>query len=81
MNYGKAVEEVWAEVLLLCSIYSCLSQQQSYIFIMTNIGDQIKRFRKVCGLSQTELGERLGVTYQVITNWERNCVNLTWRLY
>lgn len=39
---------------------------------MAKIGDQIKKFRKARGLSQIELGERLGVTQQVITNWERN---------
>ncbi len=39
---------------------------------MAKLGDQIKKFRKARGLSQIELGERLGVTQQVITNWERN---------
>jgi transcriptional regulator with XRE-family HTH domain len=39
---------------------------------MANIGDHIKKFRKARGLSQIELGEKLGVTQQVITNWERN---------
>lgn len=39
---------------------------------MAKIGDQIKKFRKSRGLSQIDLGKRLGVTQQVITNWERN---------
>ena len=39
---------------------------------MANIGDHIKKFRKARGLSQIELGEKLGVTQQVITNGERN---------
>ncbi len=43
-----------------------------YIITMVKIGDNIKKFRKTRGLSQIELGEKLGVTQQVITNWERN---------
>lgn len=39
---------------------------------MTTMGNNIKKFRKACGLSQIELGEKLGVTQQVITNWERD---------
>lgn len=39
---------------------------------MIKISQRIKKVRKQKGLSQTELGERIGVSQQVITNYERN---------
>ena len=36
------------------------------------IGEQIKEVRKKAGLTQKELGERLGVSYQSIAQWENN---------
>ena len=35
------------------------------------MSERIKKIRKQKGLSQTELGERIGVSQQVITNYER----------
>lgn len=35
-----------------------------------NIGEQIKKYRKEAGLSQKELGERLGVSQQHIAQYE-----------
>jgi transcriptional regulator with XRE-family HTH domain len=39
---------------------------------MINISKRIKKIRKQKGLSQTELGKRIGVSQQVISNYERN---------
>ncbi|MDT8903264.1 helix-turn-helix transcriptional regulator [Anaeroselena agilis] len=36
-----------------------------------NIGEQIRLFRKRKGLTQKELGEKIGKTAQVVSNWER----------
>jgi transcriptional regulator with XRE-family HTH domain len=41
---------------------------------MVNIGKNIKRLRHRIGLSQTELANKLGVTAQAVSKWER-CVN------
>ncbi len=38
---------------------------------MKNLSEQIKRIRKQRGLSQKELGQRIGVSQQVMTNYER----------
>lgn len=36
-----------------------------------SIGAQIAMLRKNAGLTQNELGERLGVSYQAVSKWER----------
>jgi transcriptional regulator with XRE-family HTH domain len=38
---------------------------------MIQMNERIKKIRKQKGLSQTELGDRIGVSQQVITNYER----------
>jgi transcriptional regulator with XRE-family HTH domain len=38
---------------------------------MDKIGLRIKKFREQAGLNQKELGRRVGVSPQVISNWER----------
>lgn len=38
------------------------------------IGEQIKKFRRKKGLTQEELGRRIGVTMQAVSNWERGGV-------
>ncbi len=35
------------------------------------VGNQIAEFRKNKGLTQNDLGERLGVTFQAVSKWER----------
>ncbi|MBQ4347209.1 MAG: helix-turn-helix transcriptional regulator, partial [Firmicutes bacterium] len=38
---------------------------------MNQIGTNIKRLRKSSGLTQEELGERLNITRQAVSLWER----------
>lgn len=38
---------------------------------METMGERIKRLRESRGLSQTELGKRLGVTHAAVSHWER----------
>ena len=38
---------------------------------ISDVGRQIADLRKAKGLTQNELGERLGVSYQAVSNWER----------
>ena len=35
------------------------------------VGNNIKRFRTKCGMTQDELAEKLSVTRQAVSNWER----------
>ena len=39
---------------------------------MQAVGRQIADLRRAKGLTQAELGERLGVTYQAVSKWERS---------
>ena len=34
-------------------------------------GDEVRRRRKALGLSQTELGERIGIRQPTISSWEQ----------
>lgn len=38
---------------------------------MEKVGNQIGLFRRSKGLTQSELGERLGVSFQAVSKWER----------
>ena len=38
---------------------------------MNKVGNQISMLRKTKGLTQNELGERLGVSFQAVSKWER----------
>ena len=40
-------------------------------FKMIEIGKRIKDYRESLGISQRELGEKLGVSNQIISKWER----------
>ena len=35
------------------------------------IGDFIRELRRKAGITQAELAERLGVSFQAVSNWER----------
>lgn len=39
-----------------------------------NLGEKIKYYRKRLGLSQEELGQRLGVKFSAVSKWERGQV-------
>ena len=41
---------------------------------MVNVGENIKRLRQEHRLTQMELADKLAVTYQAVSKWER-CVN------
>ena len=38
--------------------------------INTVLGENIRRFRKMMNLTQEELAEKIGVTYQAVSKWE-----------
>jgi len=42
-----------------------------------NIGERIRKFRKTKGMSQMELAELMGVSYQQIQKYENGTSNLT----
>lgn len=41
------------------------------MFDMEKVGNQIASLRKAKGLTQSELGERLNISYQAVSKWER----------
>lgn len=41
------------------------------MFDMKKVGNQIASLRKSKGLTQSELGERLNISYQAVSKWER----------
>ncbi|MBV0900153.1 MAG: helix-turn-helix domain-containing protein [Wolbachia endosymbiont of Fragariocoptes setiger] len=41
------------------------------------IGERIRKRRLVCGLSQRELAERIGVSFQLIQRYESTCTRIT----
>ena len=42
-----------------------------------DLGSRIRRYREQAGLSQTELGEKLGVSYQQVQKYERGLNRLS----
>ena len=39
---------------------------------MNTFGENIKRERKMCGLTQSELAAKMGITQQQLSQWECN---------
>ena len=39
---------------------------------MNTFGENIKRERKMCGLTQNELAAKMGITQQQLSQWECN---------
>lgn len=46
-----------------------------YKFLKMN-KEQIKKIREALGLNQAEFGEKLGVSYQTVSNWETGIVKI-----
>lgn len=41
------------------------------MFNMTQVGINISKMRKSKGLTQMELADKLGISFQAVSNWER----------
>lgn len=41
------------------------------MFNMVKIGRNIARLRKEKGMTQMEMADRMGISYQAVSNWER----------
>lgn len=41
------------------------------MFIMTNVGAKISELRKAKNMTQMELADKLGISFQAVSNWER----------
>ena len=44
---------------------------------MKSFGENLKNERRLCGLTQTQLADRLGIKQQQLSEWERNRVEPT----
>lgn len=44
---------------------------------MKTFGENLKNERKLCGYTQTQLAEKLGIKQQQLSEWERNKVEPT----
>ena len=55
------------------------------MFDMNQIGKNISNLRKSIGITQMDLADKLGISFQAISNWERGIsrfkVMKTWRFY
>lgn len=58
MIFGKSKSEI-------------LKSSQCEVFDIMKVGANISRLRKSAGLTQTELADRLNVSFQAVSNWER----------
>ena len=47
---------------------------------MMTLGQRIAQYRKAMGISQEELGGRLGVSRQAVSKWETDAARRTWRI-
>ena len=58
MIFGKSKDEL-------------LKNTQSAVFDIMRVGANISKYRKATGMTQTELADRLGLSFQAVSNWER----------
>lgn len=58
MIFGKSKDEL-------------LKNTQSEVFDIMRVGANISKYRKASGMTQTELADRLGLSFQAVSNWER----------
>jgi transcriptional regulator with XRE-family HTH domain len=50
-------------------------QNRPYLLLMSNVGQNIRKYRKALGLTQIDLAKKLGLTQALITNYERGLHN------
>ncbi len=50
-------------------------QNRHYLWLMSILSQNIRKYRKALGLTQAELAEKLGLTQALITNYERGLHN------
>ena len=58
MIFGKSKDEL-------------LKNTHSEVFDIMRVGANISKYRKASGMTQTELADRLGLSFQAVSNWER----------
>ncbi len=59
-------------MLVSCNCYNVLELKRGgKIMNIEKVGEQIAVLRKSKGLTQSELGERIGVSFQAVSKWER----------
>ena len=58
MIFGKSKNEI-------------LKKTQSEVFDIMRVGANISKLRKAAGITQSELADRLNVSFQAVSNWER----------
>ena len=58
MIFGKSKNEI-------------LKKPQSEVFDIMRVGANISKLRKAAGITQSELADRLNVSFQAVSNWER----------
>lgn len=58
MIFGKSKDEL-------------LKSTQSEVFDIMRVGANISKCRKAAGMTQTEVADRLGLSFQAVSNWER----------
>ncbi len=52
-------------------------QEILYNDVMNKFTDNLMSLRKACGLSQFELAQKIGVTQQCVSEWERGKIEPT----
>ena len=48
------------------------------MFDMNQIGKNISNLRKSIGITQMDLADKLGISFQAISNWERGIWGRNW---
>ena len=46
-------------------------EEKSEMFVMKKVGRRISELRKRKNMTQLELADRMGISFQAVSNWER----------